>query len=139
LQHELPILLEDVPLASRVRMWIKHDGAPPDYSREVTTYLNRKFRGRWIGRGGPVTWPPRSPDLPPLDFFVWGFFKSIVYWRGLPEAREQLVARIQDAFESLRNYFPRFPWQDSIDRRLAACIEAGGGHFENILDEYTGI
>jgi len=22
-----------------------------------------------IGRGGPVVWPPRSPDLPPLDFF----------------------------------------------------------------------
>jgi hypothetical protein len=60
LLHKLPLLLEDVPLASRVRMWIQHDGTPPHYGREVTTYLNRKFRGRWIGRGGPVTWPPRS-------------------------------------------------------------------------------
>jgi hypothetical protein len=74
------------------------------------------------------------PDLSPLDFFVWGFFKSIFYRRGEPETNEQLVARIQDAFEGLRNDFPRFPWQDSMDRRLAACIEAGGGLFENILD-----
>jgi hypothetical protein len=78
LQYELPLLLEDAPLASRVRMWLQHAGAPPHYDREVTTYLNRKFRGRWIGRGGSVTWPPRSPDLSPLDFFVWGFFKSEV-------------------------------------------------------------
>jgi hypothetical protein len=134
LQHEFPLLLEDVPLASRVRMWIQHDGAPPHYGREVTTYLNHKFRGRWIGRGGPVTWPPRSPDLYPLDFFVWVVFKSIVYRRGKPENREQLVARTQNAFEGFTNDFPRFPWQDSMYRRLAACIEAGGGHFENILD-----
>jgi hypothetical protein len=74
------------------------------------------------------------PDLSPLDFSVWGFFKSCVYRRGKPEASEQMVARIQDAFEGFRNDFPRFPWQYSIDRRLAACTEAGGGHFENILD-----
>ncbi|GFX77260.1 hypothetical protein TNCV_5063921 [Trichonephila clavipes] len=24
--------------------------------------------GRWIGHGGPVAWPPSSPDLNPLDF-----------------------------------------------------------------------
>jgi hypothetical protein len=127
-------LLEDVPLASRGRMWIQHDGAPPHYGREVTTYPNRKFRGRWAGRGSPVTWPPRALDLSPLDFFVWGVFKRIVYRRGKPETREQLVVRIQDAFEGLRNDFPRFPWQHSVDRRVAACTEAGGGHFENILD-----
>jgi hypothetical protein len=25
-------------------------------------------RTRWIGTGGPIGWPPRSPDLNPLDF-----------------------------------------------------------------------
>jgi hypothetical protein len=43
LQHELPLLLEDVPLASRVWMWIQHDGAPPHYGREVTTYQIDSF------------------------------------------------------------------------------------------------
>ena len=26
-----------------------------------------------------VEWPPRSPDLTPLDFFLWGYLKSKVY------------------------------------------------------------
>ncbi|KZC14193.1 hypothetical protein WN55_06624, partial [Dufourea novaeangliae] len=28
---------------------------------------------------GPMLWPARSPDLTPLDFFVWGTLKDKVY------------------------------------------------------------
>jgi hypothetical protein len=35
--------------------------------------------GRWIGRRGLIAWPPRSPDLTPLDLFLWGYGKNIVY------------------------------------------------------------
>jgi hypothetical protein len=34
--------------------------------------LNRMYPNRWIGRGGLRYWTPRSPDLNPLDFFLWG-------------------------------------------------------------------
>ncbi|OXU32204.1 hypothetical protein TSAR_007998 [Trichomalopsis sarcophagae] len=34
---------------------------------------------RWIGRGGPIAWPPRLPDLTPLDFYLWGYLKDTVY------------------------------------------------------------
>lgn len=53
----------------RPRIWFQHDGAPAHYSALVRDHLNRTFPGQWIGRGGPVRWPPRSPDLNPLDFF----------------------------------------------------------------------
>ncbi|XP_067203031.1 uncharacterized protein [Linepithema humile] len=33
---------------------------------------------RWIGRGGPIVWPARSPDLNVLDYFVWGYIKALV-------------------------------------------------------------
>ena len=33
----------------------------------------------FISREDPIVWPPRSPDLTPLDFFVWGFIKDVVY------------------------------------------------------------
>ena len=36
------------------------------YGRTCT----RNFPGRWIGREGTPPWPPRSPDLTPLDFFM---------------------------------------------------------------------
>jgi hypothetical protein len=50
----------------------QQDGAPPHWGLIVRECLDRVFPGRWIGRGGPVSWPPRSPDLTPPDFFLWG-------------------------------------------------------------------
>lgn len=50
-------------------IWYQHDGAPPHCSREVLEVLNQRFPERWIGRGGTLEWPPRSPDITPLDFF----------------------------------------------------------------------
>jgi hypothetical protein len=44
----------------------QQDGAPPHYHRDVPRYLNQTFPGRWIGRGGYIPWPPRSPDLTPM-------------------------------------------------------------------------
>ena len=38
------------------------------YGIYVRRWLGRQFTGHWIGRRGPVEWPPRSPDLKPLDF-----------------------------------------------------------------------
>jgi hypothetical protein len=35
---------------------------------EMREYLNTRFPGWRIGRAGPIAWPPRSPDLTPLDF-----------------------------------------------------------------------
>jgi len=77
LQNELPILLEDVPLNLRHQMIFQHDGAPPHFSVEVRKYLDETFPV-WIGRGGTVPWPVRSPDLTPLNFFVWGFYQTRV-------------------------------------------------------------
>ena len=32
-----------------------------------------------ISRFGDIPWPPRSPDLTPCDFSLWGYLKSRVY------------------------------------------------------------
>ncbi|KAJ8960985.1 hypothetical protein NQ318_020289, partial [Aromia moschata] len=32
--------------------------------------LNSEFNEHWIGRDGPILWPPRSPDLTILDFYL---------------------------------------------------------------------
>ena len=68
LRNELPGLLEDIPLMIRSQMYFKHDGAPPYYTRHVRDYLNESFPNRWLGCGGPIPWPLRSPDLTPLDY-----------------------------------------------------------------------
>jgi hypothetical protein len=67
LLHELLKLLEEYhwQLEHECDM---HDGAPAHFSRAVRDVLNNTYHDRWIGRGGPTAWPPRSPDLNPLDF-----------------------------------------------------------------------
>ena len=61
------------------RVIFMQDGAPPHFSCFVTDVLNDRFPDACIGRGGRTPWPPRSPDLSPLDFFLWGYIKNIVY------------------------------------------------------------
>ena len=51
----------------------QQDGAPCHYATIVRDYLDRRFFGRWIGRGGTQPWAARLPDLTPLDFFCLGF------------------------------------------------------------------
>ncbi|KAG8253726.1 hypothetical protein J6590_029299 [Homalodisca vitripennis] len=36
----------------------QQDGAPPHWGKIVRDYLNDTFPGRWIGRDGPIPWPP---------------------------------------------------------------------------------
>jgi hypothetical protein len=40
------------------------------YLGEVREYLNTGFPGRGIGRAAPIAWPPRSPDLTLMDFYL---------------------------------------------------------------------
>jgi len=96
LQNELPLLLEEAPLAERMGMVFQHDGALAHYSRLVTHHLNLTFPERWIGSCGHVHWQPRSTDLTPLDFCLWGWMKSEVY-REKVNTRDELVARIMNS------------------------------------------
>ena len=65
-------LLDNVPLHTRQRMYFQHDVAPAHFSRNVVQFLNERFGRQWIGRGGPVACPARTPDLNPLDYCFWG-------------------------------------------------------------------
>ncbi|EZA47395.1 hypothetical protein X777_16282, partial [Ooceraea biroi] len=69
LSQQLPNLLEEVPLETRLQMWYQHGGCPAHNARVARTVLHEMFPERWIGRGH-ISWPARSPDLNPLDFFV---------------------------------------------------------------------
>jgi len=33
----------------------------------------------WIGQDKPMAWPPRSPDLTPMAFFIRGHIKDLIY------------------------------------------------------------
>lgn len=126
-------LLENVDLETRRQMIFQNDGAPSHYARNVRTYLNSQFREKWIGRGGPIAWPPRSPDLNPMDFFVWGYYKELVYSKE-SHTLQQLKRKLNEAEITLRdNRLAFIRLKDNFFRRCRLCIQQGGRHFENFL------
>lgn len=51
-------------------IWIQQDRAGPNYGRNEEIFLDKIFPNQWIGKRGDIEWPPRSPDLSLLDYFV---------------------------------------------------------------------
>jgi hypothetical protein len=104
--------------------WFQQDGAPPHWARSVRAFLNEKFPSRWIGRGGTLLWPARSPDLAPPDFFLWGHIKNEVYKRR-PKILDDLKTFITEecgkiTAQQLKNVMCAF------EQRLKRCVESEG-------------
>ncbi|XP_011693193.1 PREDICTED: uncharacterized protein LOC105453157 [Wasmannia auropunctata] len=100
LTNKLSELIEIVPLNIRQQMIFQHDRAPPHNARRIRQTLNEKFPERWIGRNGPRSWPARSPDLIPLDYFLWGHIKEYVYREQIQNC-EELDNRITEAIATV--------------------------------------
>ncbi|GFU02544.1 uncharacterized protein TNCV_3754801 [Trichonephila clavipes] len=86
------------------------------------------------GVNGPshsYTWPPRSPDLSPCDYWLWGYLKSQVY-RDRPTSlgmlkdniRLQCLTITPDMFYSTVH---------NITPRLQLLLRNDGEHIEHFL------
>ncbi|GFU89116.1 uncharacterized protein TNCV_2895641 [Trichonephila clavipes] len=60
-------------------LWFQQNGATCHTARATIDLLKDTLGDRLISRFGPVNWPPRSCDLTPLDYFLWGYVKLLVY------------------------------------------------------------
>lgn len=70
------------------------------YSLFVAESLNATFPERWIRRGGPLGCPPRSPDITPCDFVVWGYVKELVC-RSQISNKDELKTKISEDFGNI--------------------------------------
>lgn len=109
-------------------IFFQQDGAPPHYSNRVRDALNLRFPNRWIGRCGPLAWPPRSPDLTPLDFFLWGHVKNIVYSEKIRDIAH-LRERIVEAVASVTPDMLLNTWKET-EYRLDVARATNGAHIE---------
>lgn len=113
-------------------LWWQQDGAPPHYALAVRERLNEWFPERWIGRRGHLEWPPRSPDLTPPDFFLWGYLKDKVYSHSI-----QNVDHLRDVILHEFNNIPLEMCRkacENVELRLQACIDLEGGQVDHLME-----
>ncbi|GFY01749.1 putative transposable element [Trichonephila clavipes] len=101
-------------------LWFQQDGATCHTARATIDLLKDTFGDRLISRFGPVNWPPRSCDLTPLDYFLWGYVKSLVYAdkpqtldhlednirRVIADIRPQILEKVIENWTSRLDYIP---------------------------------
>lgn len=110
-------------------VFYQQDGAPPHYHLAVRAFLDDNLQGHWIGRRGPIEFPSRSPDLTPLDFYLWGTVKNEVY-RQKPRALEDLRREITAACAAISIETLAAVAAATV-RRCVMCLDANGEHFEH--------
>ena len=88
--------------AAYQKYYFQQDGATPHTANIVQEYLRAKFSTKFIDK---KMWPPRSPDLNPCDFYLWGYLKSVVYY-PLPKTLDDLKENIKR--EIKKNYLKIF-------------------------------
>ncbi|GFW17525.1 DUF4817 domain-containing protein [Trichonephila clavipes] len=82
-------------------LWFQQDGATCHTARATIDLLKDTFGDRLISRFGPVNRPPRSCDLTPLDYFLWGYVKSLVY-ADKPHTLDHLEDNIRRVIADIR-------------------------------------
>lgn len=125
----IPAIRNIVPPEQFNELWFQQDGCPAHNTRTVREFLTETFGQRVISNNGPIPWPARSPDLTPLDFYLWGFVKNEIYEFDPPENREVLEARVLDSLNGInRNTLRRVT--NSVRGRCERNIQQNGAHIE---------
>jgi hypothetical protein len=78
-----------------------NDGAPPHFFQIVRQHLNQTFGEQWTGSRSPVNWPARSPDLNPLDFWLWGQLKTLAYTAPINDL-QVLQQQVENACQEIQ-------------------------------------
>lgn len=111
--------------------YFQHDGATAHTTQENLGYLQEFYGNRVISLHLNPEWPPRSPDLTPLDFSIFGWLKDNVYKQRLQDL-EELMNAITNCCANvsemmLQNIF------ENKKKRVALCLQQNGEHFQHLL------
>ena len=83
--------------------------------------------------GGAIEWPPRSPDLTPMDFLLGGLVKDKVFARK-PRGVEDMIQFIIEACQEIDNDKRPLRVCMSVTSQLQQCLNADGKQFEYLRD-----
>jgi hypothetical protein len=94
--------------------------------------LKHRYGNQCIGRAGRIAWPPTSPDLTPLDLFIWELIKEIVH-KTKVRTGVKLLRRIMNASAYILEHSETMQRVvNSSLKRARLCIENRGRRFEQL-------
>jgi hypothetical protein len=105
--------------------YFQQDGATPHTTNKVQEWLKDKFSEKFVDK---LSWPPRSPDLNPCDFYLWGYLKSVVY-NPLPKTLDDLKENITREIRKISKDTLKSTFLN-LEKRCNLILSAGGGHIE---------
>ena len=114
---------EELPIG-----YFQQNGATSHTSHASIAEIQSFSGDRVISKG---LWPPRSPDLTPSDYFLWGYLKGRVY-RNKPPTIDALKANITGEIEAVTADVLTRTFQN-MARRVQFCLDANVGHFQHML------
>ena len=112
-------------------MWFQQDGTTAHTARATIKLLRQTFGHRIISRNTEILWPPRSPDLTPPDYFLWGYLKERVYINK-PQTIQQLKDKISAEIRGLQPELKITVMANAIERERL-CKAGNGGHLRRII------
>lgn len=115
-------------------MWFQQDGATSHTTKETIALLRERFGDRLISRNANITWPSRSCDLTPLDFFFWAYLKEKVYINDpqtITDLKDNIIHEIGEIKSQLCQKVI-----ENFCKRMYACRVAAGGHLQDIIFHY---
>ena len=115
-------------VATRNQYWMQQDGATCHTTVMVRDWLHSKFGERVISRFTAHSWPAKSPDLSPLDFWFWSVCLAELR-RNPPISLEELQATVEEYSNSLDKDDIKKACRHIITR-AEAFIKANGGDIE---------
>ncbi|GFX54976.1 uncharacterized protein TNCV_3318931 [Trichonephila clavipes] len=112
-------------------LWFQQDGVTCHTARATVDLLKDTFSDRLISRFGRVNWAPRSCDLTPLDYILWGNVKSLVY-ADKPQTLDHLKHNIRRVIFNIR---PQMLEKviENWTSRLDYIQASRGGHMPGII------
>ena len=111
--------------------WFQQDGATLHTANITLEWLDQRFPDRLISRRRDSEWPPHSPDLNLLDFYLWGLLKDKVYQNNPQTIAKLKLAITQNILAIEREECNRVI--DNFARRLQKCLRRNGGHLKHVF------
>ena len=112
----------------------QQDGATSHTARMSMNAVKALFPNRVVSRNGDITWPPRSPDLTPCDYFLCGYLKTKVF-ETKPRTIADLKQRIQDEVAAIPVEMLR-EIMNSFTSRPEECVRRNGSNLRVLFSKH---